>query len=117
MGFAKCRTQFVMFDIWAKSARFYMNLSASRVFTQKPSCLFRRFGKQIDRTIHADCQHIIFTRQAGISSLIFQIGAKSANACLNHVASFWVRFDIAWQGQQAKCRLQIKLAGIGAFWQ
>ena len=122
MRFAKRGAQFIMLNIGAETPGFYMYLTTIWMVAQQSSGFFRGFGKQINGAVDANGQHIIFTWQAGIAPLIFEIGAKPANTGLNHIAGFRVCFNVAWQCQQPKRRLQIKLAGIrpfrkrGAFW-
>ena len=116
MRFAQSGAQFIMFNIGAETPGFDMHLATIWMVAQQSSGFFCGFGKQINGAVDANGQYIIFAWQAGIAPLIFEIGAKPANTGLNHIAGFRVCFNVAWQCQQPKRRLQIKLAGIRPFW-
>ena len=105
-----------MLDIGAEPAGFQMYFAAGRMLAEKAAPLLGGFGKKIDGPVQADLEKIVTVLQAGETSLIFQIGPVAAEACLDHVARFRVRADIARQRQQLQCRFQIDPAGRGAFW-
>ena len=117
MRLAQGGPQLVMLDIGPKPAFFDMNLTAIGMCAQQAASLLGGLGQQVNRAVNPNFEDIIFGRKAGKFTLIFQIGAKAAKTCLNHVAGFGVRFDITRQCQKPKCRLQIQICCAGALWQ
>ena len=102
MRFAQGGTKLVMFDVRAEPAFFDMNFTARWMHAKQAPGLFGGFSKKINSTVDADFKNIIIECKAGKFALVFQIGAKPAKTSLDHVTGFGVRFNIAWQRQQAK---------------